>query len=165
MVAAIRGLIHDRPGTLAWDVHLATATAPVRKRPGYADGAYGVHPVRVLDYLPLERIGDDRICPFERHLGDYTDDPLLHLGGDALGFHETPRVGIPVVAEKLHVVGVVQQCGQPHHVHVPALLEADRKREVVHPDGVPYVMTAAVALEETPDEIPGMREDQLIHTL
>lgn len=71
LVPPVGVVVHTEVRPLARDVHRAAPAAAVRERPGYADGSDGVQPVRVLHYLPLQRVWGDRVRAPERDLVDY----------------------------------------------------------------------------------------------
>ena len=144
-------------------VHRASPAPSVRECPGDPDGADRVHAVRILDYPPFQCGRGGRIVPFERDLRyDPADGPLV-LGRYALRFHEHPGVGEPAAAEELAVVDIMQQSGQTDDVLIPAFLGAYRTCQIMYPDGMVHIMSAAVPLEYPSRVLLRPLEDRFIH--
>ena len=162
-VGAVLGLRHALPGGLPGDVHGAAPAPAVGEGPGYADGAYRVHPVGVLHYHALEGVGGAGVRPLERHLGYGEAHRLPGLLRDVLRVHEPAGVREPLGAEELRVVGVVKQRRQADDGLVAPLLAADPQRQVVHPLAVVEVVPAAVALEQAPYVVLGAAVGPLVH--
>lgn len=161
-VGEVLRLGHPLAVRLARHVHRTAPAPSVGERPGYADGAYRVEPVRVLDYAALERVRHLRVRSLERELRDDGVHLRAHVLRDPLGDHEALRV--PAArAEELAVVGVVEERREAHHVRVAALGLAYPAGQVVHADGVPVVVPAAVALEQPADEVLCACEGPLVH--
>lgn len=160
-VGEVLGLGHPLPRGLPRHVHVATPGTAVGERPGYADGAYRVEAVGVLDDASLQGVRHLRVPAPERYLGYDAEHAVPHLLRDPLGHHEV--AGVRSAGEQLAVVGVVEDRGETDDVLVAPLPGADGACQIVDAHGVPVVVPPAVPLEQPADEIAGAVECPLVH--